>query len=83
VIDLSIIIVSWNTREILRDCLQSVVDRLGRLRAELFVVDNASHDQSAEMVADEFPKCRLLANTKNLGFAAANNHWRPALTCSC
>ena len=72
-IDLSIIVVSWNTRDILRDCLQSVVDGLGNLRTEVFVVDNFSKDDSAMMVAQEFPQFQLIANSDNLGFAAANN----------
>lgn len=71
--DLSIVVVSWNTRDILRDCLQSVVDNLGALQTEVFVIDNASHDGSAEMVAEKFPQIRLIANTDNKGFAAANN----------
>lgn len=71
--DLSIIIVSWNTREILRGCLQSVFDGLGSLKTEVFVVDNASSDGSADMVAQDFPQARLIANYDNRGFAAANN----------
>ena len=71
--DLSIIIVNWNTREMLRDCLQSVYDQLGKLEAEVWVVDNASEDGSAEMVASAFPQVRLIRNVQNRGFAAANN----------
>ncbi len=71
--DLSIIIVSWNTRDVLRHCLQSVVDGLGGLQTEVFVVDNASHDASAAMVAQDFPQFRLIANSDNVGFAVANN----------
>ncbi len=71
--DLSIIIVNWNTREMLRDCLQSVFDHLGTLEAEVWVVDNASLDGSAEMVATVFPQVRLIRNAENRGFAAANN----------
>ncbi|MCY2964369.1 MAG: glycosyltransferase family 2 protein [Planctomycetota bacterium] len=71
--DLSIIIVSWNTREVTRDCLKSVFANLGQLKTEVFLVDNASSDGSAEMVAEEFPQAQLIANTKNCGFAAANN----------
>lgn len=72
-VDLSIIIVSWNTKEVLRTCLQSVGVGLRALRAEVFVVDNASSDGSADMVADEFPQFHLIRNTENVGFAAANN----------
>lgn len=71
--DLSIVIVSWNTIDITRACLRSVYENLGELRAEVFVVDNASADGSAEMVEREFPAVRLLRNSDNRGFAAANN----------
>lgn len=71
--DLSIVIISWNTRDMLRDCLHSVYDGLGKLRAEVIVVDNASTDGSAAMVDAEFPAVRLLVNVRNRGFAAANN----------
>ncbi len=69
----SIIVVSYNTREILRQCLTSLFVHLGDVRAEVLVVDNDSWDHSAEMVAAEFPQVRLIANRRNMGFAAANN----------
>lgn len=72
-IDVSIVIVSWNTREILRDCLRSVYDHAGDVRAEVIVVDNASSDGSSEMVEAEYPQARLIRNGDNRGFAAANN----------
>jgi len=71
--DLSIVIVNWNTRQMLQDCLTSVFAGLGSLDAEVFVVDNASEDGSPEMVAAEFPGVILLRNAENRGFAAANN----------
>lgn len=71
--DLSIVIVNWNTRDMLRDCLQSVDAGKGSLKLEVFVVDNASSDASAEMVRAEFPHVHLIENKKNLGFAAGNN----------
>lgn len=71
--DLSIVIINWNTRDMLRDCLNTVYDNLGSLRAEVFVVDNASEDGSQDMVAAEFPQVDLICNTRNVGFAAANN----------
>jgi GT2 family glycosyltransferase len=71
--DLSIIIVNWNTRDMLRDCLRSVFGEVWKLKAEVFVVDNGSTDGSADMVMAEFPEVRLIANDVNLGFAAANN----------
>lgn len=71
--DLSIVIVNWNTRELLRDCLHSVFAEAANLQLEVFVADNASTDGSAEMVKADFPQVRLIENQKNLGFAAANN----------
>ncbi|MEL6584348.1 MAG: glycosyltransferase family 2 protein [Pseudomonadota bacterium] len=71
--DLSIVIVNWNTREMTRECLSSVCAGLGALRAEIWLVDNASEDGSAEMVRESFPDVRLIENTENRGFAAANN----------
>lgn len=71
--DLSIVIVNWNTREMTRDCLASVRAGLRGLAAEVIVIDNASSDGSAEMIAADFPECILIRNTGNRGFAAANN----------
>jgi GT2 family glycosyltransferase len=71
--DLSIVVVSWNTREILKECLTSIFDGLDGCKAEVFVVDNASSDGSADMVASNFPHVRLIENSDNLGFAKANN----------
>jgi N-acetylglucosaminyl-diphospho-decaprenol L-rhamnosyltransferase len=65
---LSIIIVSWNVRELLRACLASLP-----CEAEVIVVDNASSDGSAAMVASAFPHVRLLANAENRGFTGGNN----------
>jgi len=69
----SIVVVSWNTRDILRDCLKSIDESAGPIRCEIIVVDNASADNSVEMVRREFPHVRLIANAENRGFAAANN----------
>lgn len=71
--ELSVVIVNWNTRDILRDCLASVARHLTQVPLEVLVVDNASSDGSAEMVAREFPQVRLLRNSENVGFARANN----------
>ncbi len=71
--DLSIIIVNWNTCALLRDCLATVYAGLGGLDAEVFVVDNASTDASLAMLGAEFPGVITIANARNLGFAAANN----------
>jgi GT2 family glycosyltransferase len=77
--DLSIVIVSYNTRDMLRACLCALPAATERLRTETFVVDNASSDDSAAMVAAEFPEVRLVANNANVGFTHANNQ---ALTLS-
>lgn len=71
--DLSIVIVNWNTQDLLRDCLASVFRGLGSLKAEVIVSDNASEDGSVDMVRREFPQVRLIANARNLGFAGGNN----------
>ena len=73
VADLSIVVVNWNTRDYLRDCLRSIYEHHGALRVEVIVIDNASADDSAEMVRREFPNVQLIVNDTNLGFAAANN----------
>lgn len=69
---LSIIIVSWNVCKLLRQCLRSIKEQT-RLSYEIIVVDNASTDGSADMVANEFPEVILIRNSKNRGFGAANN----------
>ncbi|MCR4406551.1 MAG: glycosyltransferase family 2 protein [Anaerolineae bacterium] len=73
--DLGIVIVSWNVRDLLARCLDSVYASLARsnLRGEIWVVDNASTDGSVEMVRHRFPQIHLIANADNKGFAAANN----------
>lgn len=71
--DLSIVIVSFNTVDITRDCLRSVFVNLGDLCAQVIVVDNDSRDGSADMIASEFPLVELIRNSENRGFAAANN----------
>lgn len=70
---LSIIIVSFNTRDVLRKCLNRVREYGAGIDLETFVVDNASGDGSADMVSMEFPEVNLIASSKNLGFAAGNN----------
>ncbi len=76
--DLSVVIVSFNTREVLRRCLNALAAEVQQLSAEVLVVDNASRDGSVEMVANDFPDVRLFQPGKNLGFAAANNLAFPA-----
>ena len=70
--DASVVVVSFNTRDLLRECLTNLY-RQQDLSFETLVVDNASRDGSADMVAAEFPMVRLIRETVNLGFAAANN----------
>jgi GT2 family glycosyltransferase len=66
------VVVSWNCAGLLRDCLESLRS-LKRPPQEVVVVDNGSTDGSCELVRDEFPEVRLLANGENLGFCRANN----------
>lgn len=70
---LCIIIVSWNVRELLRQCLQSIADHREKLALQVIVVDSASRDGSNEMVAGEFPWVTLLAQVENVGFPRGNN----------
>ena len=71
--DLSICIVSWNVKDLLRDCLSSIGDTQPDLRYEVVVVDNNSRDGSGDMVREEFPSFILVSNRVNLGFASACN----------
>ena len=73
VLDLSIVIVNWNTQHVIVDCLESVLANLGELSAEIIVIDNASTDDSVQVIAERFPQVQLIANDANRGFAAANN----------
>jgi N-acetylglucosaminyl-diphospho-decaprenol L-rhamnosyltransferase len=73
VFDLSVIIVNWNTRQLLADCLNSVKATLDDLSVEIIVVDNNSTDGSQAMLQDQFPQVRLIQNHENVGFARANN----------
>lgn len=71
--DVSFVIVSWNAKEYLRTCLQSIAVSCAAMSHEIIVVDNASSDGSPEMMATEFPEIQLVRNADNKGFAAANN----------
>jgi GT2 family glycosyltransferase len=71
--DLSIIVVNYNTREILRSCLLSIARETHGVAYEIIVVDNASTDGSREMLERDFPATRTIYNQENKGFAAANN----------
>jgi O-antigen biosynthesis protein len=71
--DLSIIIVNYNVKHFLEQCLHSVYSAVKSLEVEIFVVDNNSVDGSCLMVEQKFPDVRLISNTENVGFAKANN----------
>jgi GT2 family glycosyltransferase len=73
VLDVSVCIANWNCRELLRDCLKSLLAQSQGVRLEVIVVDNASTDGAADMVAREFPQARLIRNHVNRGYATANN----------
>lgn len=73
VLDLSIVIVNWNTHHVIIECLESIYLRLGELQAEVIVIDNASRDNSINEIATRFPQVVLIANDTNRGFAGANN----------
>ncbi|MCL4418641.1 MAG: glycosyltransferase family 2 protein [Patescibacteria group bacterium] len=72
-IDLSIVIVSYNARKFLLSCLLSIEKSVGNLKHEVIVVDNDSSDRSGEMVKNEFPSAVLIESKRNLGFSKANN----------
>jgi GT2 family glycosyltransferase len=73
VLDLGIVIVNWNTRDLLKRCLETVFDSQGDFSYRVVVVDNASYDDSAAMVKREFPQVDLIANAENVGYPRANN----------
>ena len=73
-IELSIVILNYNTRDFLKQCLESTGKRQkGGYEIETIVVDNASNDDSSQMVEREFPDVKLIVNKRNLGFSAGNN----------
>lgn len=72
-IDVSILIVSYNTKALTIEAIRSAIDQTRTLDFEIIVVDNGSHDGSAQAIAENFPGVRLIALDDNLGFAAANN----------
>lgn len=73
-LDFSVVIVSWNVSKLLRDCLDSIFCLpLTEQPKQVFVVDNASNDDTVEMVREKYPSVSLIVNSANRGFAAANN----------
>ncbi len=71
--DVSVVIVNWKVKDLLRRCLASLWRETKGVSFEALVVDNDSRDGSVEMIAREFPEATLLANNRNVGFAAGNN----------
>jgi hypothetical protein len=71
--DVTIVIVNWNTEKCLRDCLASLFSQTSSVDSEVIVIDNASTDGSIGMIRSEFPTVVLIRNSENRGFAAANN----------
>ena len=71
--DLSIIIVNWNSKDFVRKCVKSIYANTTRITFEIIVVDGASYDGCGEMLAREFPEVRFIQCEKNVGFARANN----------
>lgn len=71
--DVSIIIVNWNTKKLLLDCICSIYETVKNLSFEIRLIDNASGDGSVEAVKQNYPDVKIIQNKKNLGFAAANN----------
>jgi GT2 family glycosyltransferase len=71
--DLTIIIVSWNTAGLLTQCLRSIYETSSLFTFEVIVVDNGSTDDSVALVEKQFPQVKLVKNTRNRGFASANN----------
>ncbi len=72
-IELSVIVVSWNARKCVHECLTSLCRQRLSVPVEIFLVDNASTDGTPEMVREQFPQVTFVRNTDNLGFAKANN----------
>ncbi len=71
--DISVVALNYNTRELLRDCLLSLFHTCADLDLEVIVVDNASKDASADMVREEFPGVKLIANSENTGYSRGTN----------
>jgi len=72
-VDVSVIIVAWNVRQLLHDCLKSVYEKTRDIDFEVIYVDNASEDGSVQMVKEQFAEVRIIENDKNEGFIKANN----------
>jgi len=71
--DVSIILVSYNTKDLTRNCIKSIYNKTQDVSYDIFVVDNASSDGSSQMIKEEFPDVKLIESPENLGFGRANN----------
>ena len=71
--DVSFVIVNWNTAELLKNCIASIYSTVNNKKFEVIVVDNASNDDSVELIQKIFPAVKLIRNSKNLGFSRAVN----------
>lgn len=69
----TIIIVNYNTKNLIKECVESIIDKSDGLSYDLIVVDNGSSDGSCEMIEQVFPQIKLIRSKRNIGFAAANN----------
>ena len=72
--DVSIILVSYNTKELTKNCIKSIYEKTKNINFDIWVFDNASSDNSAEMIKKEFPDVNLVESSENLGFGRANNN---------
>jgi len=72
-LDISFIIINWNTKDLLLECLASIYRTVSKITFEIWVVDNGSSDGSARAVKEKYPAIKIIENRTNLGFAAANN----------
>jgi GT2 family glycosyltransferase len=71
--DVSIVLVSYNTREMTKNCIESVYEKTTGLSFDIWIVDNDSKDDSVKMIRQEFPEVKLIESKENLGFGRANN----------
>lgn len=71
--DVSIILVNYNTKDLTLECISSVYEKTSGLNFEIFVVDNASQDDSVKVIKEKFPHVKLIENKENIGFGRANN----------
>lgn len=85
-IDVSILILNYNTCGLTMDCIRSVYDSVTNYSYEIILIDNNSRDHSVESISKEFPDVLLIANSENVGFARGNNQGMEAASdvmCCC